>query len=169
MTSHIVVPAIDPDLPGTLSAPVLGLLREDMGYAGVIVSDALDMAGASAERGIPEAAVLSLAAGADLLCIGPDKSVALTRETQAAIVAAVQDGRLSEQRLVEAVARIDAMLAGLAAPAAYTVDDEAQLAGARRSLIVEGELPDLRDAEVVSIATAANIAIGEVPWGIQPD
>ena len=68
------------------------------------------MAGASAGRGIPEAAVLSLAAGADLLCIGPEKPAALVRETQAAIVAAVRDGRLRRERLEEAVARIDRML-----------------------------------------------------------
>jgi beta-N-acetylhexosaminidase len=169
MTSHIVVPALDPELPGTLSAPVLGLLRDRLGYDGVIVSDALDMAGASAGRGIPEAAVLSLAAGADLLCIGSEKPAALVRETQDAIVSAVHDGRLSPGRLEEAVARIDRMLDHLAEPAAYAVDAEAQLEGARRSLIVDGELPDLRDAVVVSVATAANIAIGEVPWGLEPD
>ena len=169
MTSHIVVPALDPELPATLSAPVLGLLRDRMQYDGVIVSDALDMAGASAGRGIPEAAVLSLAAGADLLCIGPEKPESLVRETQAAIVAAVQSGRLSEERLVEAVARIDRLLDGLAEPTPYDLDPEAQLDGARRSLTVEGELPDLGGAVVVSVATAANIAVGEVPWGLTPD
>jgi len=169
MTSHIVVPALDPELPGTLSAPVLGLLRDRLGYDGVIVSDALDMAGASAGRGIPEAAVLSLAAGADLLCIGPEKPAALVRETQAAIVAAVHEGRLSRERLEAAVARIDRMLDELAEPAAYDVDADAQLEGARRALIIEGDVPDLTDAIVVSVATAANIAIGEVPWGLEPD
>jgi beta-N-acetylhexosaminidase len=169
MTSHIVVPALDAELPGTLSAPVLGLLRDRLGYDGVIVSDALDMAGASAGRGIPEAAVLSLAAGADLLCIGPEKQAALVRETQGAIVAAVHDGRLTRERLEEAVARIDRMLDELGEPTAYDVDAEAQLDGARRSLIVEGELPDLTGAEIVSVSTAANIAIGEVPWGLTPD
>ncbi|MFC7495302.1 MULTISPECIES: glycoside hydrolase family 3 protein [unclassified Nocardioides] len=159
MTSHIVVPALDPDLPGTLSAPVLGLLRDELGYDGVIVSDALDMAGASAVRGIPEAAVLSLAAGADLLCIGPEKPASLVRETQAAIVAAVHDGRLSEERLRSAAARV-ARLGGF---------EQRQLAGARRALTVEGELPDLSGAVVVSIATTANIAAGEVPWGLAPD
>ena len=70
MTSHILLPAIDPELPATLSAPVLRLLRDDLGFTGAIVSDALDMAGASSGRGIPEAAVLALAAGVVLLCIG---------------------------------------------------------------------------------------------------
>jgi beta-N-acetylhexosaminidase len=169
MTSHIVVPALDPELPGTLSAPVLGLLRDRLGYDGVIVSDALDMAGASAGRGIPEAAVLSLAAGTDLLCIGTDVAVATVRATQDAIVSAVEAGRLTRERLEEAVARVDRMLDRLAAPASYDVDDDAQLDGARRSLIVDGELPDLSGAVVVSVATAANIAIGEVPWGLEPD
>jgi beta-N-acetylhexosaminidase len=169
MSSHIVVPALDPELPGTLSAPVLGLLRDRLGYDGVIVSDALDMAGASDGRGIPEAAVLSLAAGADLLCIGPEKPASLVRETQDAIVAAVEAGRLSRERLEEAVARIDRMLDELAEPASYDVDADAQLEGARRALVVDGELPDLGDAIVVSVASAANIAIGEVPWGLEPD
>jgi beta-N-acetylhexosaminidase len=167
MTSHIVVPRVDPALPATLSRPVLSLLRERMGYDGVIVSDALDMVGASAGRGIPEAAVLSLAAGADLLCLGADKDVALVREVQAAIVDAVRSGRLSELRLAEAVDRIARLPRGpgVGAP----VDDVRQLEGARRALLVEGELPDLRGAGVVSVATAANIAVGEVPWGLPPD
>ena len=79
MTSHVVVPALDPTLPATLSAPILALLRDRLGFSGVIVSDALDMAGASAARGIPEAAVLSIAAGADLLCIGAGNSVEQVR------------------------------------------------------------------------------------------
>ena len=79
MTSHIVVPALDPEHPATFSTRILtGLLREELGFDGVIVTDALDMAGASGGRGIPAAAVAALAAGADLLCIG-------TRNTDAQI------------------------------------------------------------------------------------
>jgi beta-N-acetylhexosaminidase len=167
MTSHIVVPALDAELPATLSRPVLDLLRRDLGHDGVIVSDALDMAGASAGRGIPEAAVLSLAAGADLLCLGADKDVALVREIQAAVVTAVHDGRLAESRLRDAVDRVARMPRGGGAPADR--DEDAQLAGARAATTVEGGLPDLAGAEVVSVATAANIAIGEVPWGLAPD
>ncbi len=167
MTSHIVVPALDPALPATLSRPVLTLLRDHLGYDGVLVTDALDMAGASAGRGIPEAAVLSLAAGADLLCIGADKDVALAREIQAAIVAAVRAGRLAEERLVEAVDRIARMPRG--GGVATAVDEARQLTGARGAVTVDGELPDLRGAEIVTVATAANIAIGKVPWGLAPD
>ena len=109
MTSHVVVPALDPELPATLSAPVLGLLRDRLGFRGVIVSDALDMAGASGSRGIPEAAVLSIAAGADLLCIGADNDVDLVRAIQAALVAAVRSGRLAEERLAEASKAVGAL------------------------------------------------------------
>ncbi len=167
MTSHIVVPALDPELPATLSAPVLGLLRDRMGYGGVIVSDALDMAGACAGRGIPEAAVLSLAAGADLLCIGADKDAGLVRDIQAAIVAAVRAGRMPEERLRDAVDRIARMPRGTGVPG--SLDEAAQVEGARAATTVEGELPDLRGAEIVSVATTANIAVGEVPWGLTPD
>jgi beta-N-acetylhexosaminidase len=217
MTSHIVVPALDPELPGTLSPAVLGLLRHELGFEGVIVSDALDMAGASASRGIPAAAVLSLAAGADLLCIGPDKPAALVREIQAAIVASAEDGRLPLARLEDAAARVAALAAevrgldtpspsgsdgstsGGAAgratsagravrppasagravrpPAAERVETpvadrtlaDRLLAAATKALIVEGDLPDLAGATVISIATTANIAVGDVPWGLSPD
>ena len=112
MTSHILVSALDDTLPATLSPAVLGHLRSTLGFEGVIVSDALDMAGASRGRGIPEAAVLALAAGVDLLCVGPDKDEALVRSIQTAIVAAVAEGRLAEDRLAEAVDRIAAMPRG---------------------------------------------------------
>ena len=63
MTSHVLLPAIDPLLPATLSPAVVALLRDDLGFDGLLVSDALDMKGASGGRGVPAAAVLALAAG----------------------------------------------------------------------------------------------------------
>lgn len=164
MTSHILVPAIDPELPATLSRPVLSLLREWLRFDGVIVSDALDMAGASEGRGIPEAAVLALDAGADLLCLGADKDVALVREVQAALVAAVRSGRLEQGRLEDAVRRIAGLRRRGPAPTGATV-----LAGAERSVQVDGELPPLAGARVVTIETPASIAVGEVPWGLPAD
>lgn len=164
MTSHIMVSALDDRLPATMSPRVLGHLRDELGFEGVIVTDALDMAGASADRGIPEAAVLSLIAGADLVCIGPDKDAALVRSVQAAIVNAVAEGRLGEDRLVEAARRIAALPRGGGRAAAY--DEGAQLAGARAALRVEGDLPDLTGAVLVRVETEPNIAVGVVPWGI---
>lgn len=169
MTSHIVVPAVDPALPATLSADVLALLRADLGYDGAIVSDALDMAGASATRGIPEAAVLALAAGCDLLCTGPDKPASLVREVQAAIVAAVGSGRLPLARLTDAAARVARIRREAGVRGAAQPDATALVAAARQACVVEGVLPDLAGAHVVSIETEANIAVGAGRWGLDPD
>src|SRR2546430_12867502 len=68
MSAHIRVPALD-DRPATLSRPVLhGLLREELGFTGLVITDALDMKAVSATVGMEEGAVLSLAAGGDALC-----------------------------------------------------------------------------------------------------
>lgn len=169
MTSHISVPAIDPQLPATFSRPILSVLRQDLGFDGAIVSDALDMAGASAGRGIPEAAVLALAAGVDLLCVGPDKDESLVREVQSVVVDAVRSRRLTEERLAEAAARVGRIRRpSTGAPSGEDVS-AAMSEAALRSLVVEGELPELTGAPVLSISTPANIAVGEVPWGARPD
>ena len=175
MTSHLVVPALDERWPATFSASILGRLRGALGFDGAIVSDALDMAGASAGRGIPAAAVLSLAAGADLLCIGPDKDAALVRDVQAAIVAAVADGSLPMERLRDAAARV-ARIRRASWVAGPHPDDggEAGLEPgrlrelARSQFRLEGDLPDLRGARVVSVETDANIAVGPGRWGVEP-
>ena len=166
MTSHLLVPALDPDLPATLSPRVLTLLRDRLGFAGAIVTDALDMAGASRGRGIPEAAVLSLVAGADLLCLGADKDLALVREVQSAVVTAVETGRLPETRLVEAADRVEALRRRTMEPQPTSTD---QLVGAGRAVTLEGVLPDLRGAAVVSVSGRANIAVGEAVWGLPAD
>jgi beta-N-acetylhexosaminidase len=177
MTSHIVVRALD-GRPATLSAPVLALLRGasvdgGLGFDGVIVSDALDMAGASAGRGIPAAAVASLVAGCDLLCIGPDKDDALVRAVQREIVDAVRSGELTGERLAEAASRVDRLgerSRAASAPAERPEEIRArQFDGARRALRLEGVLPDLHDAVVVRVSTQPNIAVGPVPWGLPAD
>lgn len=168
MTSHIVVPALDPHRPATLSPVVLGMLRDVLEFDGVIVSDALDMAGASAGRGIPEAAVLALAAGCDLLCLGPDKPAALVLEVRDAVVRAVEDGRLPAARLADAAARVRAMRVDATSQPALP-DHERQVAAVAGALVREGALPDLDGAVVVSVETSANIAVGDVAWGIRPD
>jgi beta-N-acetylhexosaminidase len=167
MTSHVVVPALDAERPATLSASVLGLLRDRLGFGGVVVSDALDMAGASASRGIPEAAVLSVAAGADLLCLGPDKPAALVRATQAALVAAVRDGRLPEERLAEAAKAVGSL--GVPTSGGADLDPDALAAGAAASVSTSGALADLAGARVVRVDSPGTIAIGQVPWGLPAD
>ncbi len=167
MTSHIVVPAIDPERPATLSPVVLALLRDRLGFDGVIVSDALDMAGASGELGVPEAAVRALDAGCDLLCLGPDKPASLVEEVRDAIVRAMGDGRLAAERLQDAAARVRALPVTGSSRAAPDV--RRQVAAAASALVVDGALPDLAGALVVSVETTANIAVGAVAWGLEPD
>jgi beta-N-acetylhexosaminidase len=71
MTAHIRVPALTGDLPATLSRRVLtDLLRDQLGFTGAVLTDALEMRGACGDIGIPQAAVRALAAGADVLCSG---------------------------------------------------------------------------------------------------
>ena len=173
MTSHVVVPALDPELPATLSAPILGLLRDRLGFRGVIVSDALDMAGASAARGIPEAAVLSIAAGADLLCIGADNSVEQVRSIQAALVDAVRAGRLTEERLAEAANAVCApgrfVCAATCRSRRGAADESA--AGRGRGAVGDrhGCAAPLAGARVVRVDSAGTIAIGAAPWGLPAD
>ena len=124
MTSHILLPRLDAEQPATLSPRIVhGLLRGELGFEGVIVTDALDMQGASGVHGIPEAAVRALAAGCDLLCIGSDNTDAQLDAIVAAIGDAVESGRLPAARVREAAARVRAL--GAAAPAIPSADGAA--------------------------------------------
>jgi beta-N-acetylhexosaminidase len=119
MSAHIRVPQLTGDGPATFSRSALnGLLRDELGFRGVIVTDALEMRGAAgAAGGIPRAAVAALAAGADLLCIGAVVDLDLVEAIAAEIAAATGDGRLALDRLEDAAAR-NATLATWAAPTA---------------------------------------------------
>jgi beta-N-acetylhexosaminidase len=102
MTAHVVMPAIDPGVPATMSHKVLtGLLRGELGFDGVIVTDALDMAGATATYPPNVAPVQAVLAGADQLLVPPQMDTAY-----AAVLGAVRSGEISRQRLDESVYRI---------------------------------------------------------------
>ncbi|MEV6615661.1 glycoside hydrolase family 3 protein [Streptomyces sp. NPDC051051] len=103
MTAHILVPALDDSGdPATLSRPVVtGLLREHLGYDGVVVTDALDMAGVRTKYGDDRVPVLALKAGVDQLLNPPKLDLAWN-----AVLRAVRDGELTEARLEESVLRI---------------------------------------------------------------
>ncbi|MHA7985646.1 beta-N-acetylhexosaminidase [Rathayibacter sp. CAU 1779] len=117
MTSHIMLPQVDAERPATFSPRILqGLLRDELGFGGVIVTDALDMKGASAETGIPEAAVRALAAGCDLLCIGTETTDELIGEIVSAVEEAIASGRLSADRVAEAAGRVRALAEPLVEP-----------------------------------------------------
>ncbi|MBC7544531.1 MAG: beta-glucosidase [Candidatus Sericytochromatia bacterium] len=122
MTAHLAVPALDaPDVPATLSQTIItGVLREDLGYDGLIVTDALLMGGITSVRQASEAAVEALLAGCDVLLMPPDPIA-----THAAIRAALADGRLTEARLYESVTRILAAKARLQHPVPAVPDGSA--------------------------------------------
>jgi beta-glucosidase len=95
MTAHLLLPELDRERPATLSAAVLtGLLREELGFAGLVVTDALVMEAITAHHGAGEAAMLALEAGADLVLMPADADAAME-----AILAAVEQGRLGRERL----------------------------------------------------------------------
>ena len=103
MSAHITAPALDPaNMPSTVSRKVLnGLLREELGFKGLIVTDALNMAGITKPFGGGEAAVRAIEAGADVLLAPPDPEVVIR-----AVVAAVERGRIPRQRIEESAQRV---------------------------------------------------------------
>ncbi len=107
MMANVDFPAIDPSgVPAGLSAPMIRLLREDVGFDGVIATDSLVM-GAIQERWTTgQAAVLALNAGADLLLVSKGGAVASMHD---AVIAAVEDGSLGETRIDDALGRVMAL------------------------------------------------------------
>ena len=107
MTAHLQLPALDPERPATLSEPVLtGLLRRQLGFTGLVVTDALVMEAISAQYGAAEAAVLAFSAGADLILMPADAEAALD-----GLQRAVEDGRISHERLQASLERRQQALA----------------------------------------------------------
>jgi beta-N-acetylhexosaminidase len=103
MTAHIVVPSLDPSGdPATLSRPIMtGILRQEMGYDGVVITDALEMEGVRKKYGDARVPVLALEAGVDMLLMPPQFDLAYN-----AVLDAVRSGELTEQRIDVSVTRI---------------------------------------------------------------
>ena len=103
MTAHLSVPAIEPDeIPATVSSKVLtGVLRDEMKFENIIVTDAMDMAGLAQLFNQGEAAVRSIDAGADVLLMPVNPEVVIR-----AVVSAVEGGRLKRARIDESVMRV---------------------------------------------------------------
>ncbi|MFD7549301.1 glycoside hydrolase family 3 protein [Streptomyces sp. NPDC059816] len=175
MSAHILVPALDAERPATLSHRILtGLLREELGYDGLIVTDGMEMQAIAGTYGIERGSVLAIAAGADAICVGgglnDEDTVLRLRD---ALVSAVRTGDLAEERLADAAARVRAL-------AAWTRTTEVQGAGvkadiglvaARRALqVTRGDGysgPVTGTPFVATFTPEANIAVGdETPWGV---
>ncbi|MCQ4080299.1 glycoside hydrolase family 3 protein [Streptomyces sp. RB6PN25] len=199
MSAHILLPAVDRLLPATLSpAALTGLLRSPvseggLGYDGVIATDAVEMRAISATYGIEQGTVLALAAGADAVCVGgglaDEETVLRLRD---ALVRAVREGELPEERLAQAAARVRALGAwartaareaqGARGPGAREGsapgpgdgrfgDGQIGLVAARRALRVTRNAgpydPPTGPVYVAAFTPVANIAVGDTtPWGV---
>ena len=198
MPSHLRVPELTGMLPATVSGAALtGLLRGELRFTGVIVSDALEMRATRDMFGIPRAAVLAVAAGTDLLCLGRDNTEDDYLAVRQALVAAVRDGTLDGARLEEAADRVARLRGGLARarrdhdgdvipgdcdvipgdgdviPGDGVVSRAADrvrigLAAARRAVRVSGPQRTLRRPVIIEVEPRENIAAGRFGWGLGP-
>ena len=163
MTAHIVVRSFG-ETPATMSREILhDLLRGELGYTGMVVTDALEMKAISATVGVEEGAVRSVAAGADALCLGHDLFDASVVSVRDALVEAVRTGLISEERLAEAAARVTDVAAWAADGSRESrVDRAAGRTAARRALRCEGEVRLERPALVVELVPEAGMAAGRL-------
>ncbi|WP_405796064.1 glycoside hydrolase family 3 protein [Streptomyces sp. NBC_01506] len=188
MTAHLLTPAYDPDLPATLSPRILvDLLRGELGFDGLVVTDAIEMGAVTARYGIDGATVRAVKAGADAVCVGGEHAGEATFELLAdALVQAVLDGTLPEARISEAAARIAEFAAWSGSRTRAVATDKAAsdigLVAARRALrVVTGPsdrtedsgrgrgsvLPLVGAPHVVELSPTMNLAVdGQTPWGV---
>jgi beta-N-acetylhexosaminidase len=164
MTAHVRFAALD-DEPATLSSKVIRMLRSEIGFDELVVTDALEMRAIGATVGIEEGAVRALAAGADALCLGADLAPEEVAGVQAAVVGAVREGWLSENRVRAASARVAETAAWASSPAPHH-DREAGAAAARRALRVEGDTTLSGEPLVLELQPEASIAAGEARHGL---
>ena len=188
MPSHLRIPELTGDLPATVSAAAQrGLLRGELGFTGVIVSDALEMRATRDAFGVPGAAVLAVAAGTDLLCLGRDSDEEEYLAVRSALVDAVRDGTITGARLEEAADRVARLRGGLARTrshvgpaslaaslaaspaaslAASLAADGVGFAAARRAVRASGPRVALSRPLIVEVEPLENIAAGRFVWGL---
>jgi beta-N-acetylhexosaminidase len=171
MTAHIMVPALDLRRPATLSRAVItGLLRERLGFDGVVMTDGLDMQAISRTVGHEQGAVLALDAGVDALCIGGDSTGLEVVETiVAALVHAVDSGRLPYERLAEAAGRVRRLARWVGVVPHRGSVDAVEAAGARaaqRAVVAAGKVALAAAPLVLELQDEPSFAAGHVPWGV---
>jgi beta-N-acetylhexosaminidase len=188
MPGHLRLPELTGELPASLSpAAMTGLLRGELGFSGAIISDALEMRAVSGRYGIPEAAVMAITAGVDLLCLGRDTSEDVYHAIIAALSEAARSGRLAAERLEDAADRVARLRTWLSASRVAQSARSAQLAqngngntngtvngaqiglqAARRAVQRFGERPALTDPVIVEVEPRGNVAVGRAAWGLAP-
>jgi beta-N-acetylhexosaminidase len=180
MTAHLVVPAFD-GVPATVSRVVVGdLLRDDLGFDGVVITDALDMRAVSETIGVEETAVRAVAAGADALCLGPTIDEAGVESIHRALVSAVRSGRLRAERLgeaAEAVTRLGRLAPAVGSDAGHVrgqtpdmsteaPDQEIGAVAARRAVLVRGDVALDTPPLVVELEPQPMVAAGRAAFGL---
>jgi beta-N-acetylhexosaminidase len=183
MPSHLRVPELTGDLAASVSAAAItGLLRGDLGFDGVVISDALEMKALRDLYGIPGAAVRAVAAGTDLLCFGRETDEEMYLAVRTALVDAVRSGELPAARLEESAERVAALRARLASarqlPAPAVPPDRIGpdgigpdgigLTAARRAIRLSGPRRALASPLIIEIEPRENIAAGQFGWGLRP-
>jgi len=179
MTAHILFPRYDAELPATMSRAVMtGLLRDELGFDGLVITDGIDMGSISARWGIAEGAAKAIGAGVDAICFGGGlASEDAFLYLRNALVWAVREGRLPEERLHEAAERCRVVARWSAetrpSPGEAAVAEPAMRAGiglqaARRALRIRGELkPFAAPAHVVELSPLVSIAVDTATrWGV---
>jgi beta-N-acetylhexosaminidase len=184
MPGHLLVPGITGGLPASLSPEAISLLR-DLGFTGVVVSDALEMSAVRDPFGIPGAAVRAVAAGTDLLCLGRDVTEDGYHAVRSALCDAARSGQLPAGRLEQAAGRVAMLRARLAGPEARAAASGASpataagtaagpgqagasigLEAARRAVRLSGPRPELSDPVIIEVEPLPNLAAGDAHWGL---
>ncbi|WP_210592426.1 glycoside hydrolase family 3 protein [Streptomyces sp. GESEQ-35] len=164
MSAHVVFPALDADRPATLSPRILsGLLRDELGFEGVLVSDALEMKAIADRYGEAAGARLALDAGADQVIVAvPDLGVTLA--CRDAVLDALRSGDLPEGRVREAAGRVRWLAERYATPRGVVAEWDAGvgLEGARRAVRGRGAPMGVRGAYVVDLFPPPHPALN---WG----
>jgi len=175
MTGHLLVPALDPYLPASLSRRITtDLLRHELGFDGVVVTDAVEMgAVAGADRAnLPAAVVAALNAGADVVCLGAANQRSALETSADAVARALSDGTLDRDRLAAAARRrrlLRERLARTVSSSTAETDAELIARAAASSLTVRGDV-DLRatEVDVLRVSATPGYAAGATRWGVAP-
>lgn len=172
MLGHLLVPSVDPDKPASVSSIVVeGLLRKELGFTGLIVSDAMEMRAIADRHGLERAVVMALAAGVDLVCIGHSADDEIVGRLRNAVTSAVAEGELGEGRLHDAAESVRrfaqwSSTALRSQSSDMAPDQTIGLVAARRALMVAvndpGVLPLTSAPHVVTFTTQGPAALGTI-------
>jgi beta-N-acetylhexosaminidase len=165
MTGHLLVPSLDAELATISRTITTGVLREQLGFTGTVVTDALEMAAVSSTVGMVAGFVAALAAGADTIESGALDYPELLRTIPAAVLAAVHEGRLPLARLADAARRTGQLAGGAAVPGVPAAGSAVD-AVAARCVEVVGRLPALRRPVVLECRGQDGMAGGPLPWSV---